>query len=296
MKKKIDQIVNSKNVMMGDHKIGQPLPVGELEQISPFILLHHGEPQEFEPGEAAINVAPHPHRGFEPVTFVFKGEVVHHDSRGNHNTVREGGVQWLTAGMGIVHSGGTSTAFKKKGGVFEMIQLWINLPKNLKMTQPDYQAFEREDIPFYGDEKYRVNVISGDINGLKGPIKSLTGVLALTIDVKSGGELKFDIPVNRNILLYQLHGKIKVNGSEIIDKQLVKFGNEGTQVEIQAFEESVILFLTGDPIDEPMAQYGPFVMNDQTELMEAMRDYQIGKMGFLSASQPESSKPQSISE
>lgn len=296
MKRRVKQIVNSRDVMMGAHKIGQPLPVNELKQISPFILLHHGAPKVYGPWEAAMEVAPHPHRGFEPVTFVFQGEVDHHDSRGNHNTVRDGGIQWLTAGMGIIHSGGTSEYFKEKGGVFEMIQLWINLPKKLKMVQPNYQAFEKEAIPFYKEKNCRINVISGEMNDKKGPIESLTNVLALTLEMQEEGEIKFEISESRNILLYQLHGKTKVNGQGIGDKQLVEFEKEGTEIEIKADKESVILFLAGDPIDEPMVQHGPFVMNTQTEILEAMSDYQMGKMGFLPALQPVSSKRQSISQ
>jgi len=264
-------------------KIGQPLPVAQLDQISPFILLHHGEPKVYEPGVAAIEVAPHPHRGFEPVTFVFHGEVEHHDSRGNENVVKDGGVQWLTAGMGIIHAGGASKAFQEKGGVFEMIQLWINLPKKLKKVQPNYQAFEREEIPFYEAKNARINVISGEINGLKEPINSLTDVLALTLELKDDGEISIKVNENRNILLYQLHGKTTINGTEIGDKQLIEFVKDGTDVRIKAEKESVILFLTGDPIDEPMVQHGPYVMNSQTEILEAMRDYQMGKMGVLPA-------------
>jgi hypothetical protein len=289
MKRKVNKVVNSRDVMMGDIRIGQPLPANELEQISPFILLHHGAPKKFEPGEAAIEVAPHPHRGFEPVTFIFKGEIEHHDSRGNHNIVRDGGVQWLTAGMGIIHSEKGSKAFQEKGGVFEMIQLWINLPKKLKMVQPNYQAFQRDAIPFYEEKNSRINVISGEIKGLKGPFKSLTNVIALTVEMEPGGEVTFDIPESRNILLYQLHGNIG-------DKQLVEFEKKGTEVTVVAENETLILLLAGDPIVEPMVQHGPFVMNTQTEIMEAMRDYQTGKMGFLSASEPESSKPQLVSQ
>jgi len=281
--KKIKQIVDSQDIMMGDMRIGQPLPVDQLAQISPFILLHHGEPKVYEPGLAAIEVAPHPHRGFEPVTFVFHGEVEHHDSRGNENVVNDGGVQWLTAGMGIIHAGGASKAFQAKGGVFEMIQLWINLPKKLKMIQPNYQAFEREEIPFYEAKNARINVISGEINGLRGPINSVTEVLALTLELTNDGELSIEVPEKRNLLVYQLHGKTTINGKQIGDKQLIEFVKGGTEVHITAEKESVILFLTGDPIDEPLVQHGPYVMNSQTEILEAMRDYQMGKMGFLPA-------------
>ena len=283
MKKVIKQIVASQDIMMGDIKIGQPLPSDSIEQISPFILLHHGSPKEFEPGGKSIDVGPHPHRGFEPVSFIFKGEVEHSDSRGNYRVIKEGGVQWLTAGMGIIHSEKASKEFQKRGGKFEMIQLWINLPKKFKMIESIYQPFDRDEIPFYEKRNARVNVISGEMNGLEGPIKSLTNVMALTLEMEAEGELNFKISENRNILLYQLRGKSLVNGNELGDCQLVEFEKEGNEVTIESSEKSLLLFLAGDPINEPIKQHGPFVMNTQAEILEAMNDYQMGKMGFLPA-------------
>ena len=281
MKKQVKNIIDSEQVMMGNHQLGQPIPSEALHQISPFILLHHGAPHDFEAGGKGIDVPPHPHRGFEPVTFLFSGEIEHNDSRGNNSVIKSGGVQWMTAGMGIIHSEGTPSSFNEKGGTFEMIQLWINLPAKLKMVEPRYQGFQREDIPFYGENGVRVNVVAGEMGGLKGPVDSLTDVTALTIEIEKGASVELDYKVGQNVLLYLLHGKAKVNGAGISDQQLVEFENEGTEVEIRADEKSLFLIVAGDPIDEPMAQYGPYVMNTQTEIMEAMRDYQMGKMGVL---------------
>jgi len=283
MKRAVRQVVSSRDILMGDTKIGQPLPTNEIDQIDPFILLHHAALKTYAPGAEMMHVPPHPHRGFEPVTFVFSGEVEHRDSRGNHEVVKSGGVQWLTAGMGIIHSEGASPAFRESGGTMEIIQLWINLPGKFKMVQPNYQPFNREEIPFHEENGARVNVISGQWNGLTGPVNSLTGVLALTIEMEAGGSLNLEVPKDRNVLLYQLRGKSLVSGQQIGAQQLVEFEYGGTEVSIAAEESSVLLFLTGNPINEPMVQHGPYVMNTETEILQAMRDYGMGKMGFLPA-------------
>lgn len=269
--------------MMGNIKIGQPMPSSTIEQISPFILLHHGAPKVVQPGSPGIDVAPHPHRGFEPVSFIFKGEVEHHDSMGNINVVKDGGVQWLTAGSGMMHSEGPSREFQENGGEFEMIQLWINLPSHLKMTPPNYQAYDRENIPFMQENGVRTNVVSGSFQGLKGPINSLTEVTALTMEFDAGGKTEFALPENQNLLVYHLHGDASVNGTRLSDQQLVEFEQGGSGITIEASEESLFLVLAGRPIEEPMAQYGPFVMNTQTEILHALRDHEMGKMGFLPA-------------
>jgi len=279
--KKIKQIINSRDIMMGDIQLGQPLPVPELRQVSPFILIHHGEPKEQRPGEKGIKVGAHPHRGFEPVSFIFHGEVEHRDSMGNVNVVRDGGVQWLTAGKGVMHSEAASKAFQKKGGKFEMIQLWINLPKELKMIEPNYQGFNREDIPFYEQINSRVNVISGKIGDIKGPFESITGVMALTIEMQAKGEVNLDVPEGKNVILYQLSGATDVNDKKVDAKQLVVFEQSETKIKISSTQPTTILFLVGDPIDEPLATYGPFVMNTNEETMQAVMDFQTGKMGEL---------------
>ncbi|MTI30581.1 pirin family protein [Xanthovirga aplysinae] len=281
MRKTIKQIITSQDVMMGKARIGQPLPSKQVETIDPFILLHHAGPKNYPAGNEIFDVAPHPHRGFEPITFIFKGEVEHKDSLGNHKVVGQRGVQWITAGRGIIHSEGAPKTFQEKGGDFELIQLWANLPKNLKMTPPNYQAFTGEEIPFIKENNYRVNVISGNYKNVKGPIKSLTEITALTIELDKNGKVFFDFPSDKNTLLYQLHGNTTINEKQIGNKQLVEFEGEGNEIEVKAQEKSLILLLAGKPNQEPISQYGPFVMNTQTEVLEAMRDYQNGKMGFL---------------
>lgn len=282
--KKINKIINSKEVMMGPVKLNQPLPVAGLEQVDPFLLLHHAGPKFQEPGgKNVMEVGAHPHRGFEPVSFIFKGAIEHKDSRGNHSIIGAGGVQWMTAGMGIIHSEGPPKEFSEAGVEFEMIQLWVNLPKRLKMVQPKYQGFQKEAIPTFIDQggKVRLNVVAGEYKGLKGPVESLTNITAYTLELKNGGKVKIEIPEARNTLLYQLHGKSFVQDQEVRDKQLVYFSNEGELVEIEAGKDSLMLFLAGDPINEPVVSWGPYVMNSQTEILEAMRDFQMGKMGML---------------
>ncbi len=282
--RKINKIISSKEVMMGPIKLHQPLPIAGLEQVDPFILIHHGGPLTQEPGKKSVmEVGAHPHRGFEPVSFIFKGAIEHKDSRGNHSIINSGGVQWMTAGLGIMHSEGPPKEFIDAGGEFEMIQLWINLPRKLKMVQPNYQGFQKEDIPAFTDQdgKVRLNVVSGEYKGINGPIESLTNITAYTIELKAGGKVSIDIPQDRNALLYQLDGDTVVQNEKVGDKQLIYFSNEGETIEIEAKNDSLILFLAGDPINEPVVSWGPYVMNSQTEIMEAMRDYQMGKMGMM---------------
>jgi hypothetical protein len=230
-----------------------------------------------------LDIGGHPHRGFEPVTFIFKGEVHHRDSRGNDSVIKSGGVQWMTAGMGIVHSEGAPKSFIEKGGQLELIQLWVNLPSKLKMIQPRYQGRQREEIPAFVDPegKVRLNVIAGKYQGLEGAVDSLTGITAFTIELKAGGRVHLTESADRSVMLYQLNGVASVNGMNTGDTQMVIFNQDGEDIEIEAQTDGVILYLAGNPIGEKVAQYGPFVMNNQSELMEAMRDYQMGKMGVL---------------
>lgn len=280
----IKRLVQAKDVQMGSMILKQPLPLQDLEQVDPFLLLHHAGPKTQQAGgRKAMDVGPHPHRGFEPVTFIFKGAIHHKDSRGNDSIIHAGGVQWMTAGMGIVHSEGLPQEFIEAGGEIEIIQLWINLPAKDKMIQPRYQGFQADEIPLFKDQegKVEVSVVSGSYKNLEGPVESLTGVTAFTVRLKTGG--KVDIPQSKDqqILLYQLQGNSFVNGVRAKDHNMVLFEEDGDNIQIEAQEESTFLYLAGTPIKEKMVSWGPYVMNDQTQIMEAMRDYQMGKMGVL---------------
>lgn len=283
-KRKIKSIIPAQDVQMGPMTLKQPLPMQQIQQVDPFLLIHHAGPIIQEPfSPKNMDVGPHPHRGFEPVTFIFKGEIHHRDSRGNDSIIRSGGVQWMTAGMGIVHSESTSKSFFESGGEIEIIQLWINLPSRLKMVQPRYQGAQQEDIPVqkYQEGNAQINVVSGSYQDLKGPIDSLTGITAYTLELKAGSTLDLPSDPAQNVILYQLNGTSKVNDYPAYKTELVIFEQEGEHIHIEAEEDCALLFLSGFPIGEKVEQYGPFVMNNQTQIMEAMRDYQMGKMGIL---------------
>lgn len=281
MKKSIVHIVNSQAVRMGDVAIGQPIPQDILEEVSPFILLHHAAPKYLSANGSSFFVPPHPHRGFEPVTFVFQGEVEHKDSLGNESVVKAGGVQWITAGKGVIHSEGNPKSFIEKGGNMEIIQLWINLPAALKMTPPNYQAFDPEEIPQIIQQNSKINIISGKMAGHHGPIQSLTDITAITVEMECDGQAIIELPSNKNALIFQLNGDTHINGTGVGSQQLIQLSQEGTKIEIDATSPSKLLILAGAPIHEPKSMWGPYVMNTQSEIMQALHDYETGKMGYL---------------
>jgi hypothetical protein len=283
-KRSIKRVVMGQDVQMGPITLKQPLPQGNIDQVDPFLLIHHMGPKTQQPNSpSAMDIGGHPHRGFEPVTFIFKGAVHHKDSRGNDSIIHAGGVQWMTAGMGIVHSESLPQKFTETGGDFELIQLWINLPANLKMVQPKYQGAQADDIPTWTDDegKAKLNVISGTYGDLTGPVESLTGITAYTIEMKAGGKVHIQQGEDQNVILYQLQGLTDVNGVNSGDHRLMIFDQDGEDILLEAQTDGTLLYLAGAPINEPVTQYGPFVMNTQTEVLQAMRDYQMGKMGIL---------------
>jgi redox-sensitive bicupin YhaK (pirin superfamily) len=279
----IEKVVNSENVMMGQFQISQPLPVKQLRQVDPFLLLHHAGPKSHNPGAKGLNVEAHPHTGFEPVTFVFSGEVEHRDSLGNESIIKSGGVQWITAGKGIVHSEKASPEFQMKGGEFEIIQLWINLPKKLKKTEPKYYGYDVDDIPFYlsTDKKVRLNIVSGNFKTITGPVNSITGITAYTANMQGMSNIDLEFKADENVIFYVLSGHVKVGDIDIRDKQLVVFKKDGKQINVQSLLNSKLLILAGNPIKEPVYHYGPFVLNSKDEVIDAIKDYESGKMGYL---------------
>ncbi len=291
-KKLIEEIVTSDEVMMGPTRLKQPLPSVHIKDADPFLLLHHiGPIEQVTDGPPVLEVGAHPHRGFEPVSFIFSGELHHRDSRGNDSVIGAGGVQWMTAGMGIVHSEKLSKEFLTKGGVFEMIQLWVNLPQTIKMTEPVYQGFERSAIPTFNSQegKVQLHVIAGEFKGLKGPVNSATQVTAYTLEMIQGGQLEMTLPGNYRTLVYQLHGESSINDTRVISHQMVLFHLEEGEIEIKAKEESLILIVAALPLEERVVSWGPYVMNTQSEILQAIRDYQMGKMGFLPPEEKKSS-------
>lgn len=284
--KNIDKLVESPLVNMGPIRLRQPLPTEGIENVDPFLLLHHYGPYAISEFNNPFDLGPHPHRGFEPITLLFKGEQLHRDSLGNESIVRAGDVQWTTAGRGIIHAEGPTKEFVKKGGDLEGIQLWLNLPAKDKMMPPAYQHVTKNQIStIYNDDKSIVlKVVAGTQKEQLGLIKTQTDVNVFTLKTISKGTITIDIPSKHNTLVYLLDGEILVNGSKILKKgvhQMATFQQDGNAIAIEAVLESNVLILSGEPINEKVKQYGPYVMNTQTEILEALRDYNQGKMGYL---------------
>ncbi|MFL0204741.1 pirin family protein [Tenacibaculum maritimum] len=284
--KGINYKVGSPLVNMGVIKLRQPLPNKHIENIDPFLLLHHYGPYIISEFSNPFDVGAHPHRGFEPITMLFKGEQLHRDSLGNEILVKEGDVQWITVGRGIIHSEGPSKAFIKKGGELEGIQLWLNLPATKKMIPAGYQHIKNEEIPFVENEEktFKLKVVAGKQQRIEGMIKTQTEVNVFILKTNEPEEVDIDIPIHHASLVYLLEGEALINGEGRLKKgehQMISFNFDGNTIRIKAKEESNLLILSGEPIKEKIAQYGPYVMNTQTEIMEAMRDFQQGKMGYL---------------
>ena len=278
----IQRVIRSEDVQMGHLTIKQPIPVRGLKQVDPFILLHHLHLKDVTPGTDPLGIGPHPHRGFEPVTFIFDGEVAHRDSGGNEASIGAGGVQWMTAGQGIVHSEMAGQGFVEQGGAFQIIQLWINLPRRYKMVPPRYQDLRPADIPTVEEEKVQVRVVAGSYGSTTGPIKTYSPLTVMHVRMEAGGQVSLPLEVSYNACLYLMEGALDVNDTQAVqDTELVVLGNDGDGITLKADTASHFLVLAGAPINEPLVQYGPFVMNSQAEIMEAMRDYQEGKMGVV---------------
>lgn len=281
----VARLLYAQQVDMGGLPIRQPLPTQQVQQVDPFLLLHHANvkaPKHVDPDKAGVG--PHPHRGFSPVTFIFQGAVHHRDSRGNDSVVYAGGAQWMNAGRGIIHSERPSHDIHEIGGRQEIIQLWINTPAKHKMDQPAYFPISAQDVPAKksDDDKVTVNVFSGEVLNVKGPVPSQAVVNAATLEFKKDGKISIPIPTDHNALIYLLDGQLNVAGFGLVEGlHLVHFKSDGYGISIQALEDTRLLFLSGLPLNEEVVSHGPFVMNTQTQIMEAMRDYQMGKMGVL---------------
>jgi len=268
-------------VMMGDTPIKQPLPTSKVEQIDPFLLLHHHS-SEIEEGVDRWNtgVGPHPHRGFSPVTFIYQGGVHHRDSRGNNSVVTAGGVQWMDVGMGIVHSERPPASLCEQGGRQEIIQLWVNLPASMKMMQPVYIPLQKEDMPEVAAHP-DLRIVSGTPvpHGAKGPLRTAYPIEAIH-GTTSKAPLIFEVKEGAQAFLYLLSGGGRLVGYGLVEEHVMYELAPG-EYTFEPSESSKILFASAVPIQEKVESYGPFVMNNQTQIMEAMRDYQMGKMGIL---------------
>ncbi|MCF4100544.1 pirin family protein [Gillisia sp. M10.2A] len=287
--KKIELVVSPPAPhMVGDgFRVHNFIPGGyhlDMERMSPFIMMDYNSKHYFSPTTQARGVGVHPHRGFETVTLAYQGKIAHHDSAGNSGVIAQGDVQWMTAASGILHKEYHEEEFSKAGGDFQMVQLWVNLPAKYKMTPPKYQGIANADINkvTLPNNAGIVEVIAGEYHGTKGSASTFTPVHMQNAKLNEGGKVKFSFPANYNTVILVIEGEVKVNNEETVGTdKLVLFENEGEDFSIEATEDAIVLVLSGEPIDEPIAAHGPFVMNTQQEIIQAFNDVNMGKFGYL---------------
>ena len=275
------------------HWVGNGFPVRSLfsynshgAHLSPFLLLDYAGPAQFTPGVQPRGVGQHPHRGFETVTIVYEGEVEHRDSTGAGGLIGPGDVQWMTAASGILHEEFHSPAFTQRGGTLEMVQLWVNLPARDKLAAPRYQTLQDARIPSVPlpSGAGQVRVIAGAFDGQSGPAQTFTPVDVWDVRLRQGRVARLDTPAGHTLALVVLHGTVLVNGQEVVrEAQMVQFARAGSGVEIEANSDATLLLLGGEPIDEPIVGHGPFVMNTQAEIVEAINDFNAGRFGEMHA-------------
>lgn len=272
--------------MVGDgFPVRNLFPSNDLDRaVDPFLMLDYAGPQYFPPTDHPRGVGEHPHRGFETVTIVYEGVLAHRDSTGSGGVIGPGDVQWMTAASGIVHEEFHEKAFATKGGTLHAIQLWVNLPRASKMSAPGYQTILNADIPAVDlDGRGTLRVIAGSYLGQKGPARTFSTIQLYDIQLKAGGCAVVTVPEGDNSSIFVLQGRASANGSrEAGEAELIVCERNGSQITIDAQSDSRLLVMSGTPIDEPIARYGPFVMNTREELVQAAQDYQAGKMGHLS--------------
>jgi redox-sensitive bicupin YhaK (pirin superfamily) len=258
----------------------RPVPGPGLPQVDPFLFLNHHGPQTYAPGNGGLPFGPHPHRGFETVTFILEGTLAHYDSGGHESVIEAGGVQWMTAGSGLVHAEVSPPEFRRDGGPLEILQLWVNLPARLKMTEPRYSGVQKEAIPAVplpggGGE---LELVSGAFGGSDGPIHPLTGVFMSVVHLAANGKAELPAPRGRSVFLYVARGSVSVAGVLVEPWNLVRLNDDGDTVGVEAGADgAVLLFGHAEPIGERVVAHGPFVMNSEAEIHQAIADYQVGK-------------------
>lgn len=280
----IQQLAYGTPMDMGGFPIRQAIPNRTIDQLDPFLLLHHANlTVDKNINVLHAGVGPHPHRGFSPVTFIFEGGVHHRDSRGNNNIVYAGGTQWMNAGMGIIHSERPPANIHELGSRQELIQLWINTPAKHKMDQPVYMPLTADNTPVVksNDNNTTIQVIAGKLHDVIGPIKPQSPINMFTVNSKKDVTYFLPIEEAHHLFVYILNGKISIAGKEVPQFNMAILNNDGTGIALNFIEDSILLVGSGEPLNEPVASHGPFVMNSETQLMEAFRDYQLGKMGVL---------------
>lgn len=278
---KITKIYPAVSAPIADMVTYRALPTQYVNYIDPFLFLNHHGPQVYKPHNRGLPFGPHPHRGMETVTFIIDGDIAHKDNSGHESVITTGGVQWMRAGRGLIHSEVSSAAFKQNGGPMEILQLWINLPARLKMAEPFYIGKQKEEIPAVILDEGRVEaaLIFGAWDGNQSAFETDLGVNLNTIHFKSGGKVSINIPEGHNIFFYVIRGELEANGTAVKALHLAQFNQDGGELIITSLTESILLFGHAKPYNEPVVSQGPFVMNTEQEIAEAYRDYQQGKFG-----------------
>ncbi len=277
----IKKIHYAESVPFEGLRTNSPLQSPNTSPIDPFILLNHHGPQFYEPNNKGLPFGPHPHRGMETVTFIIDGDLSHKDSAGHDSIIKSGGVQWMTAGSGVIHAEVSSEEFKRNGGNLEILQLWLNLPAKLRMAKPFYKGLQKDEIPFQSEDEGRVivKIVSGEWKNIRSVIESISGVSIFILEMKSGGKLETSVPVDHNIFFYVVNGKVVVNEHQSSEGELVEFNHDSENIFIECKSDSIILFGHAKPFNETIFAYGPFVMNTRQEIQQAYEDYQAGKFG-----------------
>jgi redox-sensitive bicupin YhaK (pirin superfamily) len=256
----------------------------DMQRMDPFIMLDYNSRFYFPPSDKPLGVGVHPHRGFETVTIAYKGLVAHHDSAGGGGIIGEGDVQWMTAASGVLHKEYHEETFSKEGGEFQMVQLWVNLPAKYKMSKPKYQAIANQEMGIVELENMGgiVEIIAGEYKGIKGPANTFTPISMLNVKLNSNGEAEFNFPAHFNTALLVVEGEVLVSEDAMVPvNHFILMENKGEEFKIKGLQNSTVLVLSGEPINEPIAAHGPFVMNTRDELVKAFQDFQNGKFGYL---------------
>ena len=286
--KKVEMVVQPRPAhFVGDgFRVHNFIPSGyhlDMKRMDPFIMLDYNSKFHFGATNTPRGVGVHPHRGFETVTIAYQGRVEHHDSAGGGGIIGQGDVQWMTAASGVLHKEFHEREWAKEGGIFQMVQLWVNLPAKDKMSRPKYQAIENKEMTKVdlGNNSF-VEVIAGEYQGKKGPATTFSPVNMMNAKLKAGGKAEFSFPANFNTAALVIEGSAIINGEEKVPTdQFVLFENEGETFTVETQEDSIILILSGEPLNEPIYPHGPFVMNTREEIMQAFEDYNTGKFGYL---------------
>jgi len=286
MLKKLERIIPPPPPhMVGDgfrvHNFFPSSGIQNKQRMSPFFMLDYASPYNFPPSEKQRAVDVHPHRGFETVTIAYQGKVAHHDSAGNHGVIGEGDVQWMTAASGVLHKEYHEKDFSKKGGTFQMVQLWVNLPAQYKMSAPQYQEIKKEMMGRLTFEGGLLEVIAGNYKDIKGPASTFSPLHVFNLHLESQAEFILELPENFNTGLLAIKGSVTIQDQSVPSDHFALFQNAGSTISIKASTSATLLVLSGQPLDEPIVAYGPFLMNSWEEIEQAVEDFNNGKFGVL---------------